>query len=282
MLKLATPICCLLLSLSANDRAWASEAVMEDVSYNDVTGLPYSGADHKLVYGEDDPALQYGLLWLPRETADGQKAPLVTLVHGGCWLNAYDIEHSLPLASALADAGYAVWSLEYRRTGDRGGGWPGSFNDVLLGAAHARALGAYPVDLEHSVVVGHSAGGHLALLAGGRLQGLKAVIGLAAITDVVSYSEGENSCQKATLDFLGGDHRSIPAVYQAANPASQPLHPLSVLLHGGEDAIVPPAQAVLPAASTRMLEGAGHFDWIHPGTNAYQLLLSTLAEVLEK
>jgi len=58
--------------------------------------------------------------------------------------------------------------------------------------------------LANTVVVGHSAGGHLALLAGSELPELKAVVGLAAITDIVAYSEGQNSCQQATPQFMGG------------------------------------------------------------------------------
>ena len=282
MFKFALPFSCLVLCLATGQRALGDESVMENVGYNDVTALEHSAADHKLVYGQDDPALQYGLLWIPREAVDGGSAPLIILIHGGCWLNAYDIQHSLPLASALAAAGYAVWSVEYRRTGDAGGGWPGSFEDVAQAVQYTRSLDNFPVDLERTVIVGHSAGGHLALLAGAEYPHVNAVIGLAAITDVVAYSRGNNSCQKATLDFLGGDYESRPAAYRQANPADQALHANNILLHGGADSIVPPQQAELPGAATRLLEGAGHFDWIHPGTKAYRLLQSTLEEVLQE
>jgi dipeptidyl aminopeptidase/acylaminoacyl peptidase len=147
---------------------------------------------------------------------------------------------------------------------------------------YAQSLENYPVDLARTVIVGHSAGGHLALLAGSRNPHVNAVIGLAAITDVVAYSRGDNSCQKATLDFMGGDYESNAAAYRQANPANRALHPDSILLHGDADDIVPLQQAELPGAASRLLEGAGHFDWIHPGTRAYRLLLSTLEEVLQK
>ena len=129
--------------------------------------------------------------------------------------------------------------------------------------------------------VGHSAGGRLALLAGAQLPDAKAIVGLAAITDVVSYSRGDNSCQQATRAFFGGDYESRPDAYREGNPAGRPLHANSVLLHGDAEVIVPPEQARLQGASTKTLEGAGHFDWIHPGTRAFQLLLSTLEEVLK-
>ena len=62
------------------------EPVDSNVSYGSVTGLDFTGADQKLVYGKDNPSLQYGLLWLPANLAEGEKAPLVILIHGGCWL----------------------------------------------------------------------------------------------------------------------------------------------------------------------------------------------------
>jgi acetyl esterase/lipase len=284
MLKYALLSTCLVMSLclTTAPRVYGNENVINNVGYSDVTGLDYFRADDKLVYGDDDSSLQYGLLWIPRELAAPARAPLIILIHGGCWLNAYDIQHSFPLASALAGEGYAVWSVEYRRTGDTGGGWPGSFEDVVQAVQYIHSLERFPVDFDHTVIVGHSAGGHLALLAGARHPHVKAVVGLAAITDVVSYSRGENSCQKATVDFLGGDYESRPAAYREANPAGQALHANNILLHGDADTIVPLQQAELPGASSRRLGGAGHFDWIHPGTRAYQLLLSTVEEVLQK
>lgn len=251
-----------------------------DVSYKSVTGLGFTAADEKLVYGDDNPDLQYGLLWLPKNLAINKKAPLIVLIHGGCWLNAYDIQHTFPLSSALAGAGYAVWSLEYRRTGDQGGGWPGSFDDIRQGVAFTSTLIEYPVDPDRMVLMGHSAGGHLALLAASENPAIAGVIGLAAITDIVEYSRGQNSCQTAAIDFMDGVYEDKPAAYQAANPAGKPVHQQTLLLQGDVDAIVPLEQSQLPGATPVVLEGAGHFDWVHPGTGAYQLLLATLEKFL--
>jgi acetyl esterase/lipase len=101
--------------------------------------------------------------------------PVVIFLHGGFWRAAYDRTHTGPLAEALAGAGFAVSTPEYRRTGQRGGGWPGTFDDVaaavdalpeLVAAAAAAAGGS--ADLRRVVLAGHSAGGHLALWAAGR------------------------------------------------------------------------------------------------------------------
>lgn len=280
--------CSILLSCAcSHDRISGYAAVKSNVSYTSVTELPFISPSAKLPYGGENPELQYGLLWLPGDIAAGGMVPLVVLIHGGCWLKQFDIQHSKALGSALAEAGYAVWSLEYRRTGDAGGGWPGSFEDIRQGLAFISRLKDFQVDgsqldTERAVIVGHSAGGHLALLAGAEAQNVKAVIGLAAITDIVDYSRGGNSCQAATSEFMGGAYEANPAAYHAANPAERSLHGHTVLLHGGKDSIVPPEQALVPGTARIMLEGAGHFDWIHPGTQAYQLLLSTLEDVFQK
>ncbi len=107
-----------------------------NVSFQEVLNLPVPPADHRITYGAAPQ--QFGELRLPRNSAGPH--PVVLLVHGGCWQGAYDITHSRPLAAAIADAGYAVWSVEYRRLGQPGGGWPGTFDDVAAGADHLRTL----------------------------------------------------------------------------------------------------------------------------------------------
>jgi len=272
----------LLLLAALHAYADGSIKVDANVSYSNVTALDFVSADVKLIYGDVDPDLQYGLLWLPDHLGPVENSPLIVLIHGGCWLNEYDIQHSLPLSSALAATGYAVWSLEYRRTGDVGGGWPGSFEDIRQGIAHISMLKKYPVDLDRMVIIGHSAGGHLALLAAAEFKNFDAAIGLAAITDIVEYSRGENSCQTATIAFMGGAYETNPAAYQAANPVSKTLNDNTILLHGNIDAIVPLEQSQISGVTTVEVDGAGHFDWVHPGTAAFQVLLSTLEDIFQK
>lgn len=247
-----------------------------DVSFDSVFALTATPADARLVYGAEQPDLQYGLLWLPSDASEDNRAPLVIFIHGGCWLNAYDIEHARPLASALATAGFAVWSIEYRRTGDPGGGWPGTFEDIVAGIDYVRTLTGYPIDQEHTSLAGHSAGGHLAALAGAQFPELDAVIGLAAITNIDAYARGTNSCQTATPAFMGTDPDSNPDLYRTANVAVQPLHSNTILLHGDRDTIVPEEQSFVPNTERHLQVGAGHFDWVHPGTLAFRLLLDQL------
>lgn len=254
--------------------------VAANVSFDQVLALPARPADRRIAYG-DDP-LQYGLFW-PAD--DPATAPSIVFIHGGCWLNAYDINHSLAATAALADAGHNVWSLEYRRTGDPGGGWPGTFADIQLGINHLAAiLGEAQSALAQRgvILMGHSAGGHLALLAGSQAEALRVpvarVIALAGITDVIDYARGSNDCQTATGAFMGSGYASSPDSWRAANPASHGLHPETVLLHGSADTIVPLAQTGLLDAEVMISNGAGHFDWVHPGTPAFTLLLNVLGD----
>lgn len=252
-----------------------------NVSYSELIDLPVDSPAYVLAYG--DQSLQYGELWLPKSESSSdspiRRHPLVVLIHGGCWLNSYDIRHTHALSSALSQAGYAVWSIEYRRTGDEGGGWPGSYDDIKSAIRYLPKLANYPVDLERLALAGHSAGGHLALLAGAdELFDFKAVIGLAAIVDLPTYSVGNNSCQLATPQFMGGTVDSAPAAYELANPMQRTLSKSTVLLHGLVDSIVPSDHALNAKVRHRLIDDAGHFDMIHPGTLSYQALLRELAK----
>lgn len=252
-----------------------------NVSYSSVVELPVDSPAEVISYGTE--ALQFGELWLPANGAKSEQTfPLLVFIHGGCWLNQFDIKHSHAFSTALANAGYAVFSIEYRRTGDEGGGWPGSYEDIRRAIRHSAELQTFPVDLSQLVVAGHSAGGHLALLIGSDSEFTKdtniaAVVGLAPIVDIASYAEGSNSCQSATPQFMGGPPGEIPELYQAANPAGKPAHPQTMLIHGSLDTIVPLAQSRNSGLSLTEVEGASHFDLIHPGTPAFQALLKYLA-----
>lgn len=283
ILKRLTIIVCLVIGWSANAAepkpAFCYLPTESGVSYSQVTELPTGSPDAIIHYGPDP--LQFGELWLPprANTDTAISHPLLILVHGGCWLNAYDIKHTHALSTALSNAGYAVWAIEYRRSGDPGGGWPGSLEDVKRGIEYVSSLEDYSVNNDRPALAGHSAGGHLALLAAAQLEmDFAAVIGLAPIVDITEYAGGENSCQTATAQFMGGMPEQKAEQYAAANPAGRTLPPNTVLIHGSNDVIVPLAQSTAVDESTRVLEGAGHFDLIHPGTPAHRQLLKELAQ----
>ena len=129
----------------------------------DLASLPSRAPDRRLAYGEDSS--QYGELRIP--TGSGPH-PVVILVHGGCFKAVYATTRDLaPMGDALRDGGIATWNVEYRRLGEPGSGWPGTYLDIGRAVDHVRALAReYPLDLGRVVILGHSAGGHLAALLG--------------------------------------------------------------------------------------------------------------------
>lgn len=263
----------------------ASGAVSMPVTFRDVAELPATAALAEYRYG-DQPS-QFVRLWLPRKDDGAQSAPVVVLIHGGCWLQAFDLNHVTPLAAALAERGFAVWVPEYRRVGEAGGGWPGSAEDIV--AAIARLPVAEGVDLQRVLLAGHSAGGQLALWAASQGPALAAagisvqgVVGLAAITDLEAYALGSNSCETVTPRFMGGTPEQVPEFYAAASPVRLGLTLPAILLHGSADPLVSPSQAtVLAGAELMAIEGAGHFDLIHPNTEAFGRLVVALRKLLE-
>lgn len=262
-------------------------------SFSEVEALDCRSADQRLAYGPAEE--QFVDVWLPPGDDDAPW-PVVILIHGGCWLAEYDIGHIRPLAGAIAGSGFAVWGVEYRRVGQPGGGWPGTFEDIAT-AVDLLAQYRHPrLDAGRVTVVGHSAGGHLALWAAGRSrlrQGQElyqpqplrpcCVIGLAAITDLAAYGQGENSCQAVTPLLMGGTADEVPGRYAQASPAELGSDVPVTLLHGDSDIIVPPGQAgAIGGARQVLLEGAGHFDLIHTGTPAFRRIIQLLRSVGEQ
>src|SRR5947209_17499812 len=132
----------------------------------------------RIAYGSDP--LQFGDLRVPQEEG---LHPVVIVIHGGFWRANYDLEYIGHLCAELTRQGLATWSLEYRRIGNPGGGWPGTLDDVRTGAAHLEKIAAErSLDLKRVVAMGHSAGGHLVLwLAKQNAIVLRGIVALAPV-----------------------------------------------------------------------------------------------------
>lgn len=250
-------------------------------TFNEVAAMPSRPADHRVAYGTAPE--QFGELRLPSRAG---RHPVVVLIHGGCWRAEYDITHIAPLATALANEGWAVWAIEYRRVGSPGGGWPGTFDDVASAIEHLRPLAArYPLDLDRVVVAGHSAGGHLALWSATRDSLPRAVVSIAGITDLVTYAS-PHGCGSAVVPLLGGTAGDVPDRYTAASPTTTlPRVPVQLIV-GTADTIVPRTQADAfvkvagSRATVRVVEGAAHFDLIAPDREAWTVLRDALRAVM--
>lgn len=213
-----------------------------------------------------------------------EDAPLlVAVIHGGFWRSRVDSSSIAPLAAALGAAGHGVWNLEYPRVGEAGGGWPGTAAAVgnALDALAAEAAGR-PV-----AVLGHSAGGHLALWAS-RGRAVAAVIALAPVCDLpAAHREGLG--EGAAEEFIGASPRSAPAAYREASPAARlPLGVPSMLVHGDADARVPIAQSRAYAMAARSagdacelveLPGIDHMALIEPEGPAWAAIDARLARL---
>lgn len=259
---------------------------ISQVPYSALGVLPTSEADEQFSYG-DDP-LQTIYTWHGRSSTNGMYADKALIfIHGGCWLNAYGYEHAKGMYHALAELGMGVYVTEYRRVGDKGGGWPGSLDDVTQAIRTALKRIENEGRYTNIYIAGHSAGGHLALLAAQRLSSsslnlsradIKRIIGLAAITDIQSYAKGHNSCQSATAKFMNGTPEDVPTAYQRATP--RPTHgslPIT-LLQGDADSIVPARHAVLSGTNQKIIKNGGHFDWLHPESTSFDALLEVISE----
>ena len=129
------------------------------LTWTELSARPLPPSGLRIAYG-DGPE-QFGELRLPASTGPH---PVVVLIHGGCWLSDFDYRYMTHLGDALATQGYASWTIEYRRLGASGGGWPQTFTDVGLALDALRDIAAtQPLALGRIVTVGHSAGGQLAL-----------------------------------------------------------------------------------------------------------------------
>ena len=259
---------------------------ISQVPYSALGVLPTSEADEQFSYG-DDP-LQTIYTWHGRSSTNEMYADKALIfIHGGCWLNAYGYEHAKGMYHALAELGMGVYVTEYRRVGDEGGGWPGSLDDVTQAISTALKRIENEGRYTNIYIAGHSAGGHLALLAAQRLSSsslnlsranIKRIIGLAAITDIQSYAMGHNSCQSATAKFMNGTPEDVPTAYQRATP--RPTHgslPIT-LLQGDADSIVPARHAVLSGTNQKIIKNGGHFDWLHPESTSFDALLEVISE----
>jgi acetyl esterase/lipase len=264
------------------------------IAYSELIATPAPPPDHRIAYGSE--TLQFGELRLPRWS---EPTPLVVFIHGGCWRSQYDLKHLGGAAAALVEEGFAVWTIEYRRIGDANGGWPGTFDDIANAVDHVRKLGAqFPsIDTNRVVLMGHSAGGQLALWAASRKQNEQAglfrssipplkvagVVSLAGITDLAEYGTGADGCNQSVTPLMGGTLQQVPQRYRAVSPIERvPTGVFIRLVHGDADPIVPIAQSKTFLDRARMagdrveldvVAGGGHFDLLSPQSPAWQTVV---------
>ncbi len=249
----------------------------------------------------DTGTYQFGELYLPAQP--GPRA-VAMLIHGGYWRARFGLDLMHELAQDLARRGIAAWNIEYRRVGNPGGGWPGTFLDVARAADYLREIAThYELDLSKLVPIGHSAGGHLAFWLAARSHvspsspiaphdqpvSLTGAISLAGVLDLhLAYQL--HLSNDAVVELLGARPDEAPERYAAASPAALlPLGIPQVLIHGTADTNVPSQVSQQYTAAARAAGdplrafepvGVDHFDVITPSADVWELTKRELLRLL--
>lgn len=225
-----------------------------------LTDPPPPAADARIPYGPEP--LQFGDLRVP--AVEGP-FPLALVLHGGYWQATYNVIHTGRLCEALTAEGFATWNVEYRSIGVPGGEWPGPGEDLRLALSYVDCL-----PFEHdgqTLLVGHSAGGQLALWAA--KQASLGVVALAPVSDVRDAVERRGP-DSAPARFMTPEH------YAGGSPIELlPLGVRQIVIHGTADDSVPYemseryAEAAGGEAELVTLDGVGHFDLIDPQAKGF-------------
>jgi len=258
-----------------------------------ILSLAPPAADARIPYGSDPN--QFFDLRLPEDRGKhGVSYPLVINLHGGFWRAKYSLEHAGHLCAALTAKGLATANLEYRRVGNEGGAWPNTFADVrsaynfLLQSARRHNF-----DVQRVLVMGHSAGGQLALCLAGHEIHVTRVVSLAGVVNLQRAYQLHLS-DDAVVEFLRGTPDQIPDHYREADPMQLSIpQARQWLIHGAADDVVPPAfsRDYVTAKEKRSgeekedahlleIKAADHFDLIDPRTAAWKQVEQTILDLL--
>jgi acetyl esterase/lipase len=256
---------------------------------DDILTLPLPPADARLSYGSDPN--QFLDLRLPKSKSPH---PIVINLHGGFWRAKYNLDHAGHLCAALTAKGLATANVEYRRVGNEGGGWPNTFADIRGAYQFLRQdARKHDIDPQRLVVMGHSAGGQLALCLAAHEPSVTRVVSLAGVVDLQRAYKLRLS-NDAVVEFLHGTPPEVPDHYREADPLQLSIpQGRQWLIHGFADDVVLSAFSHDYVTSKQKRSGkdkedvhlleipaAGHYDLIDPRTKAWQQVEQTILQLL--
>lgn len=277
-----------------------------NVSYLEAAAWKATRApDARFVYGKTS-APQYADLRLPSNRPTPPDGfPTIVFIHGGAWHSDWSKNYTEAFVEALTQQGFATWDLEYRRIGHRGGGYPGTFEDVADAADHLRVIAkSQPLDLNRVIAVGHSSGGHLALWLAGRHGlsesstlyrkdplALKGVISIAGVNDLeLSFELGG---RKDVLTLIGVDSLADGEQrFKETNPGRLlPFGIPQMLIIGDEDSqwrmdmtrrYKESAKRSGDAVGFTIFNGANHMDIVDAGSGIAESVARLAREMLQR
>jgi acetyl esterase/lipase len=272
----------------------------QDRTPDDLLKLPVPNAT-RIAYGAS--ALEFGELRVP---AGRGPHPVVIIVHGGCWVaklgklddRAVALDLVRPIAADLTAKGFATWNIEYRRLGNEGGGWPGTFQDIAAGADHLRKIAATnQLDLTRVVAIGHSAGGHFALWLAARSKlpksselyvkdplRIKGVVDLDGPGDLKATLPIQQSVCGAPVitQLMGGSPEDRSERYREGSPIE--MLPLGVpqeifagrMFAAQVQVYVETAKRAGDSANATVAAQAGHFVFIDPESGTWPRVIKAI------
>ena len=232
-----------------------------------------------------------GEWWVPAGAAG--RLPTVVLLHGGWWAPSYDRHLMDALAADLSGRGSLVWNVDYAAADTP---WPQTMTTAAQAYDHL-TTGRYAalVDPRRTAVVGHSAGGQLALWLAARsrpLAGAPAyavrpslVVAQAPVAALVQ-ADRQGLGGGAVAELLDGSADREPGRYRESDPvALVPTGVRTACLHSRSDQLVPIGQSeAYVAAATARGDRAGlvvvpgdHFAHLDPRSEAVARLRAQLA-----
>ena len=303
-MRIVTAVAIIALSslVRAQNPPAASPGTPRLMTPRDLTSIPAQAPDRRVTYGAD--VNQFAELRVP---SGAGPHPVVVLVHGGCFKTYGSFADLAPVGDVLKGRGIATLNVEYRRVDQPGGGWPNTYLDVGHAVDHVRALAKeHRLDLSRVVIVGHSAGGHLAMWAAARSRvprssalfmanplGVRGVVDLAGPLDLTTNIEGyEGLCRDRVItNLLGGTPAAVPQRYAEASPMKLlPLGvPQVVVLGEYEDYVpLPFARAYVEAAERAgdrarlmLIPGVGHFEIASPRAAIWPQVESAIRSLID-
>ncbi|MHB8132336.1 MAG: alpha/beta hydrolase family protein [Mobilitalea sp.] len=240
---------------------------------------------YNIKYGKD--IYNIGDLYIPLQDPRG----LVCLFHGGFWKMPYDKSQLNNVAESIASIGFAVWNVEYRRVGCLGGGYPGTFKDILNAVNHIEQLINEHEILKNKpiVIAGHSAGGQLAFwlesIVGKLFKKPKMLIGLAPVVDLEKCFNSTNR-KDFVLNFLRYSPEENIDLYKKISPIRlMNIDIPKIIIHGVKDSVLPINESVNYVKKIRKHGGeikmykisdGEHMDFINHTTKSTEKLRELL------